>query len=234
MNRVVDRDAWRAARIAFLAKEKAVTHARAALAEERRALPCVGVEKPYAFETPDGTRTLRELIGDRAQLLVYHFMFAPTWEAGCKSCSLVAESFDHLVAHLGAQGTAFVAVSRAPLAKLLAYRERLGWSFPWVSSGPSDFNFDLQVSFTEEDVRTGRAQYNYRPLITPQTDLPGFSTFLPDGEDVLHAYSTFGRGVEALMNVYSLLDLTPRGRQEEGRGMAWVRRRDEYGATTRE
>lgn len=231
MNRIVDPESWKTARIALLAKEKAATHARATLAEERRALPYTRVTKSYAFDTTDGSRTLRELIGNRAQLLVYHFMFAPSWEAGCKSCSLVAESFDHLVPHLAAQDTAFVAVSRAPLAKLLAYRERLGWTFPWVSSNASDFNFDFRVSFTDEERAAGRAEYNYGPLKLPQTDLPGFSTFVPDGEDVLHAYSTFGRGVEALMNVYSLLDLTPRGRQEHGQGMAWVRRRDEYGTT---
>ncbi len=157
-------------------------------------------------------------------------MFAPSWEAGCKSCSLVAETFDRTVVHLAARDTSFVAVSRAPFEKLDAYERRMGWTFPWVSSSNTEFNFDYRVSFRQEDVDAKSVEYNYQRTAFGTTEAPGFSTFLRDGGDVFHAYSTFGRGVDALMNVYHLLDLTPLGRDEDGRGMFWVRRRDEYEA----
>jgi predicted dithiol-disulfide oxidoreductase (DUF899 family) len=228
--KIVTHDEWLAARKALLEKEKAFTRERDALTAARQAMPLERVEKSYSFQGEDRSLSLAELFGGKRQLLVYHFMFAPSWEAGCRSCSLVAESFDRVVVHLAARDTAFYAISRAPYAKLHAYRARMGWTFPWVSSHESDFNFDYQVSFREEDVAKKSVLYNYTRQSFGTTDAPGFSTFLRDGDDVLHAYSSFGRGVDMLMNVYNLLDLTPLGRQEDGKGQFWVRRRDEYDA----
>jgi len=232
-NRIVTREEWLEARQALLTKEKAFTRDRDALSAARREMPLVKIDKPYVFDDERGTRTLASLFDGKKQLLVYHFMFGPTWEAGCKSCSLVAESFDRVVVHLAARDTSFVAVSRAPFEKLAAYRKRLGWTFPWVSSEKTDFNFDFEVSFRQEDIDAKRVRYNYAQSTYVATEAPGFSTFLREGDDVLQAYSSFGRGVDALMNVYNLLDLTPLGRQEDGKGMFWVRRRDEYEAATR-
>ena len=229
MTNVVGREEWLEARKALLAREKAFTREREALVAARQALPRVRIEEPYAFDGADRTHTLRDLFGEKRQLIVYHFMFAPEWEAGCKSCSLVAETFDRTVVHLAARDTAFYAVSRAPIDKLLAYRSRMGWTFPWVSSGRSRFNFDFSVSFSDEAVKAKTlVDYNYRQVAADSTDLPGFSSFLREGDDVFHTYSTYRRGVESLMNIYTLLDITPLGRHEEGRGMAWLRRRDEY------
>ena len=226
---VVGREEWLEARKTLLAREKAFTREREALTLARQAMPLVKIEEPYVFEGADRAYTFGDLFGDRRQLIVYHFMFAPTWDAGCRSCSLVAETFDRTVVHLAARDTAFYAISRAPIEKLEAYRKRLGWTFPWVSSGKNRFNFDFGVSFSDEDVKEKRlATYNYRRVVPDSTDLPGFSTFLREGDDVFHAYSTYRRGVEALMNIYSLLDITPLGRREGGRGMSWLRRRDEY------
>lgn len=227
---VVRREEWLEARKALLVREKAFTREREALVSARQAMPVVKVEEPYLFEGADRTYTLAELFAEKRQLLVYHFMFAPSWDAGCKSCSLVAETFDRTVVHLAARDTAFYAVSRAPVEKLAAYRRRMGWTFPWVSSGNTRFNFDFGVSFSEEDVKAKRlVEYNYRRVVPESTDLPGFSAFLRDDSDgVFHAYSTYRRGVEGLMNLYSLLDITPLGRHEDGRGMSWLRRRDEY------
>ena len=226
---VVTREEWLTARKALLEKEKAFTRQRDAISAARREMPLVKVDKPYVFEGVTGKRTLGDLFDGKDQLIVYHFMFGPTWDAGCKSCSLVAETFDRTVEHLAANNTSFVAVSRAPIEKLVAYRTRMGWTFPWVSSSSTDFNFDFNVSFRQEDVDAKNVEYNYRKMAFPLTEAPGFSTFLRDGADVLHAYSTFGRGVDALMNVYHLLDITPLGRQEKkGEGMSWTRRRDEY------
>ena len=226
--RIVTREEWLEARKALLAKEKAFTRERDALTEARKAMPLEKVAPGYMFEGRAGKHSLADLFAGKKQLLVYHFMFAPEWEAGCKSCSLVAESFDHNVIHLAARDTSFVAVSRAPIEKLIAYQKRLGWTFPWVSSAGSTFNFDFQVSFRQDEVDAKTAVYNYRTGGVPSVEMPGFSTFLREGDDVLHAFSSFGRGVDALMNVYNLLDLTPLGRHEDGKGMFWVRRRDEY------
>lgn len=227
-NRIVNRDEWLTARKALLAKEKELTRARDAISAARREMPMVRVDEPYVFDAPGGKRTLADLFGDKKQLIVYHFMFAPSWDAGCKSCSLVAETFDRTVVHLAARDTAFVAISRAPLEKLVAYQKRLGFTFPWVSSANTDFNYDYDVSFTQEDIDEKSVPYNYTRVAFPSSDAPGFSTFLRQGDAVLHTYSTFGRGVDALMNVYHLLDLTPLGRQEDGKGMYWVKRNDEY------
>ena len=232
---VASRAEWLAARRTLLAQEKEATRLRDAVAADRRALPMVGLDKRYEFEGPDGRTTLRALFGDRRQVVVYHFMFAPTWDEGCKSCSYVMDNVEGGLAHLAAADTAFVAVSRAPLAKLEAFKARMGWRFPWVSSGDSDFNYDFHVTLDEA---RGSVEYNYESVAelrrrgeVPQTasDMPGFSVFLRDGDDVFHTYSTYQRGVDIFLNTYNLLDLTPSGRGES-RPMQWVRYHDRYTA----
>ncbi len=222
--RIVSRDAWLAERRKLLAEEKALTEARDALSAKRRALPAVKVEKPYRFDSEHGKLSLAELFGSCRQLLVYHFMFAPDWEEGCPSCSFWADNFDGIGVHLAARDTALVTVSKAPLAKLLAYRERMGWSFPWVSSGGSDFNEDFGVTVTEG------ADYNYRPFTGKPGEYHGISAFLKDGDQVLHTYSTYARGLDMVNGAYQFLDLTALGRQEEGLSwtMAWLKRHDRY------
>ena len=224
-------DEWVAARKQLLVKEKELTRMRDALAAERRALPWMRVEKPYLFDTPQGRKTLADLFEGRSQLAVYHFMFAPEWEAGCKSCSFWAESFDHIPIHLAHRDITFLAVSRAPLEKLQAYARRFGWTFPWVSSGPSDFNYDFNVSFRPEVLKNGTGVYNYQPLVHGESDLPGVSVFARDGSGaVFHTYSAFSRGIDALNVAYQYIDLAPKGRDEK-RGsetVEWLRRRDEY------
>jgi predicted dithiol-disulfide oxidoreductase (DUF899 family) len=225
--KTVSRSEWLTARKALLETEKAFSKQRDALSAARRALPRVRIDKPYAFELPDGRVSLRELFGDKKQLIVYHFMFDPSWEAGCKSCSFLADHFDPAVVHLAARDTAFVATSRAPLAKLLAFQKRMGWSFPWASSAASDFNYDFGVSFTEESAKA--PNYNYGSD-SADVEMPGASVFLRDESEVFHTYSTYARGLDLLMGAYNYLDLTPLGRQEEGMpyGMAWVRHHDSY------
>jgi predicted dithiol-disulfide oxidoreductase (DUF899 family) len=232
---VASREEWLAARRALLAREKEATRLRDAVAAGRRALPMVRLDKPYELDGPGGRTTLRALFGDRRQLVVYHFMFAPAWDEGCRSCSYVMDNVAGGLAHLAAADTAFAAVSRAPLAKLEAFRARMGWRFPWVSSGESDFNYDFHVSFDEA---RGGEEYNYESLAelrrrgeVPRsaTDMPGFSVFLRDGDDVFHTYSTYQRGVDIFLNTYNLLDLTPLGRNEAG-PMQWVRYHDRYTA----
>ncbi|HZJ52560.1 MAG TPA: DUF899 domain-containing protein [Myxococcaceae bacterium] len=232
MNLARSKDEWLAARKKLLAKEKELTHLRDALSAERRALPWLKVEKPYRFDTPTGQKTLAELFDGRSQLAIYHFMFAPEWEEGCKSCSFWAESFDHIPIHLAHRDVTFLAVSRAPLAKLQAYARRFGWTFPWVSSAPSDFNFDFNVSFQPEEKETRKGTYNYEPRRYGGTDLPGVSVFARDGSGaVFHTYSTYARGIDALNVAYQYLDLVPKGRDEGDGGepsMDWLRRRDQY------
>jgi len=231
MNLARTKDEWLAARKQLLAREKELTRMRDALAAERRALPWLKVEKRYLFDTPKGRQTLADLFEGRSQLAIYHFMFAPEWEAGCKSCSFWAESFDHIPVHLAHRDVTFLAVSRAPLEKLQAYARRLGWTFPWVSSAPGDFNYDFNVSFRPEELKSGRAVYNYAPLGFEETDLPGVSVFAKDGSGaVFHTYSAFARGIDALNVAYQYLDLVPKGRDERrgAEAVDWLRRRDEY------
>ena len=222
---------WIAARKQLLAKEKELTRMRDALSAQRRALPWLRVEKSYLFDTPKGRQSLADLFEGRSQLAMYHFMFAPEWEAGCKSCSFWAESFDRVPIHLAHRDVTFLAVSRAPLDKLQAYAGRFGWSFPWVSSAPSDFNYDFNVSFRPEELESGKAVYNYEALQYKETDLPGVSVFAKDASGaVFHTYSAFARGIDALNVAYQYLDLVPKGR-DEGTGpeaVSWLRRRDEY------
>jgi predicted dithiol-disulfide oxidoreductase (DUF899 family) len=231
MKNVVSREAWLEARKAFLAREKAFDRERDALSEARRALPRVKVDKEYVFEERSGKRTLSELFEGRKQLIVYHFMFAPEWEAGCKSCSFVADNFANSIVHLAARDTSFAVISRAPLAKIEAFHKRMGWKFRWLSSGATDFNFDFHVSFTPEELAKGAVEYNYaeRPW-GASSEAPGASVFLREGDAVLHTYSTYGRGLDHLLATYDYLDLTPLGRQEESLPypMAWIRHRDRY------
>ena len=230
--RVATRDVWLAERLALLAREKELTRAQDELARQRRQLPWVRVDKRYVFDTPDGPRALGELFDGRRQLLVQHFMLAPDWEEGCKSCSFMADHHDGMRAHLAQRDVTLLVVSRAPLAGIEAFRRRMGWQFRWVSSHGSDFNHDYGVSFTPEQRARGTVPYNYREQAFPQEEAPGISVFVRDGAGtVFHTYSRYGRGVEAMMGTYALLDLVPRGRDEDGLsyGMEWVRHHDRYG-----
>jgi predicted dithiol-disulfide oxidoreductase (DUF899 family) len=227
-NAIVDSAEWTRARKELMAKEKELTHAREAVAQARRALPWERVEKSYVFDGPNGNETLEDLFAGRSQLLVYHFMFAPEWEKGCKSCSFWADNFERSVVHLAHRDVTLVAVSRGPLAKLDAYKKSLGWTFKWVSSANGDFNYDYNVSFREGQ---GNAIYNYGPKTYGNTDLPGFSVFARAAGGVFHTYSTFSRGIDPMNATYQLLDLVPKGRDEDGfkSPMDWLRRNNEYG-----
>jgi predicted dithiol-disulfide oxidoreductase (DUF899 family) len=227
---VVSREKWLVARKALLAKEKEATRQRDVLAAERRALPMVRIDKPYVFEGPSGKRTLLDLFDGRRQLIVYHFMFDPSWSEGCKSCSFFADTFNGAILHLRGRDTAFAAISRAPLEKLTTFQRRMGWSFPWYSSAESDFNYDFHVTFPPDAWAAGRTEYNYVVQKFPEPEAPGSSIFLRDGDEVFHTYSTYARGLDHLIATYNLLDLTPLGRHEESLPytMSWVRHHDRY------
>ena len=230
--RIVSRDEWLAARRALLVKEKAHTRAGDALSVERRRLPMVKVESPYMFETRDGRRSLGDLFGGRNQLVVYHFMMGPGWAEGCPSCSFLVDHVDGAVAHLADRDVTLVAVSRAPLAEIEAFKRRMGWRFTWVSSYGTDFNRDYHVSFTKDEVAQGKMHYNYDERLFPSEEGPGFSVFLKNAAgDIFHTYSTYGRGGEIVLGTYQLLDIVPKGRDEDGLPfpMAWVRHHDRYG-----
>ena len=233
---VVTNEQWFAARKELLQREKEFTRLRDELTQQRRDLPWRKVEKQYTFKTSDGSQTLAELFGECSQLLIYHFMFDPDWTEGCKSCSLIADHYDPLLVHLKHRDVAFVTVSRAPLETLQQFQQRMGWTFPWVSSLESDFNWDFHVSFTQEDLDEGRAEYNYEQGAKfPVTECPGISSFCRDAAgSVFHAYSSFGRGLEDFLGIYRFLDIVPKGRDEEDLryGMAWVRHRDRYDDAT--
>jgi predicted dithiol-disulfide oxidoreductase (DUF899 family) len=231
-HRVVSRDEWLSARKALLAKEKEHMRQGDVLAAERRALPWVKVEKEYLFDTPAGGRTLAALFDGRPQLIVHHFMFAPEWEAGCPGCSFQAEHVDGPRPHLEHHNVGIVAVSRAPLAKIEAYKRRMGWRFAWVSSFGSDFNYDFHVSFTKDQVGEGRIRYNFGTIETDaryvSQELPGVSVFhRNDADEVFHTYSTYARGLDALLGTNHYLDLTPEGRNDAAYP-DWPRRHDEY------
>lgn len=227
---VVSRQEWLAARVAHLAKEKALTRQRDALLQERINLPWERVEKQYIFEDTSGKKTLTQLFGDKSQLLVYHFMFGPEWEQGCPSCSLTADTIDANFIHLTQRDVALAVVSHAPSEKIEPFRKRMGWSFPWVSAYGSDFNHDFAVSFTAEEMAREHI-YNFGTANFPAEEAPGVSAFYKDeyGE-IFHTYSSYGRGGEGLLGVYALLDMAPKGRNEAGLSfpMAWVRHRDRY------
>jgi predicted dithiol-disulfide oxidoreductase (DUF899 family) len=227
--RVVSHEQWVAERVAFMAKEKEFTRLRDELSRQRRELPWEKVTKSYLFEGPGGKETLAELFGDRSQLVVYHLMFSPAWEEACKSCSFWADNFNGIDIHLAHRDISFLAISRAPLPKLEAYKIRMGWSFKWVSSGGSDFNYDFQVSHDPEAARNGTAYYNYGTGVKVGEEMPGVSVFFKDGNgDLYHTYSTYFRGIDQLNGAYNYIDLTPKGRNEGGQAMAWLRRRDQY------
>ncbi|MBN3766991.1 DUF899 domain-containing protein [Burkholderia sp. Ac-20365] len=246
---VATRDAWLKARLELLEAEKALTHRSDELARQREALPWVRIDRHYEFDTDEGRATLPELFRGRSQLIVYHFMFGPDYKAGCPSCSAIADGFDGVAVHLANHDVTLMAVSRAPLEKLQAYKERMGWRFPWASASGSEFNFDFNVSYTEAQQRAGDIEYNFErgghamdtspapePVVrfaascgtdapTYSRDRPGISTFVLEDGVVYHAYSTYARGVDGVWGMYQWLDRAPKGRNESG---IWWRRHDEY------
>jgi predicted dithiol-disulfide oxidoreductase (DUF899 family) len=248
--KVGTREEWLAAREELLKREKEHTRLGDEIAQRRRELPLVRVEKDYRFDTDEGEKTLAELFDGRSQLLVYHFMFGPSYEAGCPINSSIADSIDGVLPHLHAREATMLLVSQAPFEKLMAYKRRMGWRIPWVSSSPGEFNFDLGFSQTEEESREAVAQIRlpsqgsigeFPPIVEQNaratgtdvigylTESPGFSTFVRDGDDVYHAYSTTWRGLEFVMTYYPILDHAPRGRAEGADDwQLWIRRHDEY------
>jgi predicted dithiol-disulfide oxidoreductase (DUF899 family) len=244
------REEWRTARLELLKAEKELTRRSDELAQRRQELPWVRVGKEYRFETDDGSASLADLFRGRSQLLVYHFMFGPDYAAGCPSCSAIADGFNGSVVHLANHDVTLMAVSRAPLAKLQAYKRRMGWTFPWASSFGGDFNYDFNVSVTEQQQREGSVEYNYAPsrhaldaANTPEPivrfaaacgtdartytrDRPGMSTFVLEDGIVYHTYSTYARGLDGLWGMYQWLDRAPKGRNEK---RPWWLRHDEYG-----
>jgi len=230
-HKIVSREEWIEARKAHMAREKELTQAREALNEARRNLPWVKVDKTYVFDGPNGKVTLADLFKGRPQLVVQHVMFAPDWDAACKSCSFWVDGFERMVPHLAARDTTMVAISRAPLAKLEAFKQRMGWTCDWFSSGDSDFNFDYGVSFTQEQIDAGKAKYNFGTTRLYGPELPGISVFYRDAAgDIFHTYSTYARGLDMMNAAYHYLDLTPLGRHEDGLPYPqdWVRLRDQY------
>ncbi|MEO8018688.1 MAG: thioredoxin family protein [Pseudomonadota bacterium] len=244
------RQEWMAARIDLLKAEKELTRQSDDLAQRRQALPWVHINKEYRFETEDGAASLKDLFRGRSQLLVYHFMFGPDYKAGCPSCSMIADGFEGIAVHLANHDVALSAVSRAPLPQLQAYKRRMGWTFPWASSDGSDFNFDFNISFTEEQQRAGSIEYNFNrgghamdasthwpepvqqfaatcgtDAPTYTRDRPGMSTFVLENGVIYHAYSTYARGLDGLWGSYQWLDRAPMGRNETG---PWWKRHDEY------
>jgi predicted dithiol-disulfide oxidoreductase (DUF899 family) len=230
-HKVVSREEWLVARKDHLAKEKAFTRLRDQLSQQRRDLPWVKVEKTYCFHGPEGQETLSDLFAGRSQLLVYHFMFGPDWTEGCPSCSYWADNFNGIIVHLQQRDVTMVAISRAPLEQLEAYKQRMGWTFKWVSSCNTDFNYDYHVSFTPEEQATGEMYYNYQMCTFPSSEGPGISAFYRDDTStVYHTYSCYARGLDMVNGAYHLLDLIPKGRDEASLpySMAWLRRHDSY------
>ena len=229
-HKVVSRKEWLAARKRLLAAEKKLSRQRDQLNRHRRDLPWVKVEKEYVFESPKGKRTLAELFGGKRQLIVYHFMFGPGWGEGCPHCSFWADHYDSVNLHLGQRDTALVAISRAPLKEITRFKTRMGWKFDWLSSNPTDFNFDFNVSFTPEQIRAGTAVYNYERLGMDIDEREGVSAFYRDRKgDIYHTYSSYARGIDLLNTTYNFLDLTAKGRDEHAdRPQDWVRYHDQY------
>ena len=228
---VVSPEEWLAARKAFLAKEKEFTRLRDELSRQRRELPWEKVDKRYVFDGPNGKETLVELFEKRSQLIVYHFMFSPEWDEGCPHCSFWADNFNGIGVHLNHRDVTFVAISRAPLAKIESFKKRMGWSFKWVSSFHSDFNYDFHVSFTPEQLRNGTALYNYTDSDPGDADREGTSVFYKDESGaVFHTYSAYARGIDLVNTAYNYLDLAPKGRDEDSLDGAqdWVRYHDRY------
>jgi predicted dithiol-disulfide oxidoreductase (DUF899 family) len=244
-HRIGTREEWRAAREALLEREKEHTRVGDELAKERRELPWVPVEKDYRFDTQGGERTLAELFDGRSQLLVYHFMFGPSYEAGCPTCSSMADGINAVLPHLHARDVTFMLVSQAPIETLRAYRRRMGWTIPWVSSARTDFNLDLGYSSSEEQTRewvepvldqlppiaARNARETGTDIVGYLTEVFGFTSFVLDDGTVYHTYATTGRGVEFLMPYYGILDRAPKGRDEGPEFQVWIRRHDEYDRT---
>ncbi|SEI38190.1 DUF899 domain-containing protein [Paraburkholderia diazotrophica] len=229
-HKIVSREEWLAAQRAHLVEEKAFTRARDALAKKRQALPWVKVDKTYMFDTPDGKKTLADLFAGRSQLIVYHFMFGPDWEQGCPGCSFLSDHIDGALVHLAHRDVTYVAISRAPLEKIEAFKERMGWQFPWVSSFGSDFNYDFNVSFTPQQEAEGKVVYNFDTQDYACDELPGMSVFYRnDKGEIFRTFASFARGGEPLIGTYTLLDYVPKGRDEgENKMMGWLRRHDSY------
>jgi predicted dithiol-disulfide oxidoreductase (DUF899 family) len=229
---VVSQDQWLTARKALLQKEKEFTHMRDKINQERLALPWVKVDKNYIFDTPLGKQSLSDLFGGRSQLIVYHFMLGPGWEAGCPGCSFLCDHLDGALPHLEHHDVTLTAVSRAPLSEIQSYKKRMGWKFPWASSFGSDFNFDYHVSFSDDAINNGKATYNFSDVPmrkeSAATELPGLSSFFKDETgQIFHTYSSYARGGEELIGTLMILDRAPKGRNEEST-MDFVRRHDEY------
>jgi predicted dithiol-disulfide oxidoreductase (DUF899 family) len=230
-HRIVSKDEWLAARSALLKKEKEFTVLRDKLGQQQRDMPWVSVDKEYLFVGPNGKQTLSDLFDGRTQLIVYHFMYDPNWDAGCPSCSFWADNFNGIVVHLNQRDVTMIAVSRAPYSKIEEYKKRMGWNFKWVSSYDNDFNFDYHVSFTPKELSEKKAFYNYNLQDTHSPEREGVSVFYKDTADhVFHTYSAYARGIDVLNVAYHYLDLVPKGRDEDGHEFAqfWVRRHDEY------
>jgi predicted dithiol-disulfide oxidoreductase (DUF899 family) len=226
---VVSHEEWIKARTAFLAKEKECNHLRDQLSQQRRELPWERVEKNYVFEGPKGKESLADLFENRSQLIVYHFMFNPEGDAGCKHCSFWADNFNGVTVHLNHRDATFVAISRAPLAKLQAFQKRMGWNFKWLSSFHNDFNYDYQASFTPQATQSGKVFYNYATVNMNMADREGASVFYKDASGaVFHTYSTYARGIDMLNTAYHYLDLVPKGRDEGDSPQSWVRYHDSY------
>jgi predicted dithiol-disulfide oxidoreductase (DUF899 family) len=231
-HRIVSKDEWLAARSALLKKEKEFTLLRDKLGQQQRDMPWVLVDKKYLFDGPNGKQTLSDLFDGRSQLIVYHFMYDPNWEAGCPSCSFWADNFNGIVVHLNQRDVTMIAVSKAPYSKIGEYKKRMGWNFKWVSSYDNDFNFDYHVSFTPEELSEKKAFYNYSLQDTHSPEREGVSVFYKDtAGHVFHTYSAYARGIDVLNVAYHYLDLVPMGRDEDGHEFPqfWVRRHDEYG-----
>lgn len=229
---VVSPAEWLAARKELLRKEKEFMRLRDELSRQRREMPWEKVEKRYVFDGPRGKETLVDLFDGRSQLVVYHFMFGPGWKEGCPSCSFLADGFDGAVVHLAHRDVTFLAISRATLPEIEAFKKRMGWRFKWVSSFGSDFNFDYHVSFSKEERAKGKVYYNYGPMEFPSEEGPGMSVFYKnEAGEVFHTYSSYARGLDPMLVTYQWLDLTPKGRDEDGLAhtMAWVRHHDKYG-----
>lgn len=232
---IASRAEWLEARKALLAEEKQLTRQMDAISAKRRALPWVKIDKDYQFESGGGRVSLADLFCGKSQLVIQHFMLGPGWEEGCPSCSYMADHTDCMLPHLAARDVTMLAVSRAPLAEIEAFKKRMGWSFGWVSSNGSDFNYDFHVSFTEKDVESGKVDYNYTAQPFGSTEAPGISIFQKEADGTIyHTYSVYGRGVELMMGTYRILDLVPKGRDEDSLEwtMQWVRHHDRYDATS--
>jgi predicted dithiol-disulfide oxidoreductase (DUF899 family) len=235
LNKIVSQGEWLAGRKALLAKEKRMTRLRDEINAERLALPWVKIEKDYVFDTSAGKKRLADLFNGRSQLIVYHFMLGPGWVAGCPGCSFVSDHFDGALPHLEHHDVTLTAASRAPLAEIAAYKNRMGWRFPWVSSSESDFNYDFHVSFDRQEIAQGRAEYNFAKLESSDAseEQPGLSAFYKDeAGTVYHTYSGYTRGLEELIGTLMILDRAPKGRNEKST-MDFVRRHDEYEAPSR-